>query len=54
MLVSNPQGDPPAMLLCVKPGFVRTEMTDGLAALPFAGRPDRTASQGGLLLGRLL
>jgi hypothetical protein len=24
------------MLLCVKSGFVRTEMTDGLAATPFA------------------
>jgi decaprenylphospho-beta-D-erythro-pentofuranosid-2-ulose 2-reductase len=32
-------------VLCVKPGFVRTEMTAGLPAPPFAGRPDRVALQ---------
>jgi NAD(P)-dependent dehydrogenase (short-subunit alcohol dehydrogenase family) len=30
--------------ICVKPGFVRTGMTDGLPAPPFAGQPDAVAS----------
>ncbi len=30
--------------ICVKPGFVRTAMTAGLPAPPFAGDPDRVAS----------
>lgn len=29
--------------VCVKPGFVRTSMTDGLPAPPFAGEPDEVA-----------
>ncbi len=29
--------------VCVKPGFVRTGMTDGLKAPPFAGEPDAVA-----------
>ena len=29
--------------VCVKPGFVRTSMTDGLPAPPFAGEPDAVA-----------
>ncbi|HVR71517.1 MAG TPA: SDR family NAD(P)-dependent oxidoreductase [Vicinamibacteria bacterium] len=29
--------------VCVKPGFVRTSMTEGLPAPPFAGEPDRVA-----------
>jgi short-subunit dehydrogenase len=29
--------------VCVKPGFVRTSMTDGLPVPPFAGEPDRVA-----------
>ena len=29
--------------VCVKPGFVRTGMTDGLKAPPFAGEPDEVA-----------
>jgi short-subunit dehydrogenase len=29
--------------VCVKPGFVRTSMTDGLPAPPFAGEPDDVA-----------
>jgi short-subunit dehydrogenase len=32
-------------VLCVKPGFVRTEMTAGLKAPPFAGDPGRVAAQ---------
>lgn len=31
--------------ICVKPGFVRTSMTEGLPAPPFAGDPDQVASQ---------
>jgi decaprenylphospho-beta-D-erythro-pentofuranosid-2-ulose 2-reductase len=31
--------------LCVKPGFVHTEMTAGLKAPPFAGQADRVARQ---------
>lgn len=31
--------------ICVKPGFVRTSMTEGLAAPPFAGEPDQVAKQ---------
>jgi short-subunit dehydrogenase len=31
--------------VCVKPGFVRTSMTDGLPAPPFAGEPDRVAAR---------
>jgi decaprenylphospho-beta-D-erythro-pentofuranosid-2-ulose 2-reductase len=31
--------------ICVKPGFVRTGMTDGLKAPPFAGEPDAVAAQ---------
>jgi NAD(P)-dependent dehydrogenase (short-subunit alcohol dehydrogenase family) len=31
--------------VCVKPGFVRTSMTDGLPAPPFAGQPDEVASR---------
>jgi NAD(P)-dependent dehydrogenase (short-subunit alcohol dehydrogenase family) len=31
--------------VCVKPGFVRTGMTAGLPAPPFAGDPDRVAQQ---------
>ncbi len=31
--------------ICVKPGFVRTGMTAGLAAPPFAGEPDGVAKQ---------
>lgn len=30
---------------CVKPGFVRTGMTEGLKAPPFAGEPDAVAAQ---------
>jgi short-subunit dehydrogenase len=29
--------------VCVKPGFVRTSMTEGLPAPPFAGQPDQVA-----------
>ena len=29
--------------VCVKPGFVRTAMTDGLKAPPFAGEPEQVA-----------
>jgi len=29
--------------ICVKPGFVRTSMTEGLAAPPFAGEPEPVA-----------
>ena len=29
--------------VCVKPGFVRTSMTDGLPAPPFAGEPEKVA-----------
>ena len=29
--------------VCVKPGFVKTSMTDGLPAPPFAGEPDAVA-----------
>jgi short-subunit dehydrogenase len=29
--------------VCVKPGFVRTGMTEGLTAPPFAGEPDQVA-----------
>jgi decaprenylphospho-beta-D-erythro-pentofuranosid-2-ulose 2-reductase len=32
-------------VVCVKPGFVRTEMTAGLPAPPFAGEPDAVARQ---------
>lgn len=31
--------------ICVKPGFVRTGMTEGLPAPPFAGEPEQVASQ---------
>jgi decaprenylphospho-beta-D-erythro-pentofuranosid-2-ulose 2-reductase len=31
--------------ICVKPGFVRTSMTEGLKAPPFAGEPDAVAAQ---------
>jgi NAD(P)-dependent dehydrogenase (short-subunit alcohol dehydrogenase family) len=31
--------------ICVKPGFVRTGMTEGLPAPPFAGDPDQVAGQ---------
>ena len=31
-------------VLCVKPGFVKTGMTDGLKPPPFAGEPDRVAA----------
>jgi NAD(P)-dependent dehydrogenase (short-subunit alcohol dehydrogenase family) len=31
--------------ICVKPGFVRTSMTDGLPAPPFAGEPDAVAAR---------
>jgi short-subunit dehydrogenase len=31
--------------LCVKPGFVRTGMTEGLRAPPFAGDPDAVAAR---------
>ena len=30
--------------ICVKPGFVRTSMTDGLKVPPFAGEPDAVAA----------
>ena len=30
-------------VVCVKPGFVRTSMTEGLPAPPFAGEPDEVA-----------
>jgi short-subunit dehydrogenase len=29
--------------ICVKPGFVRTSMTDGLPVPPFAGEPEAVA-----------
>ena len=29
--------------VCVKPGFVKTSMTDGLPAPPFAGEPEAVA-----------
>jgi decaprenylphospho-beta-D-erythro-pentofuranosid-2-ulose 2-reductase len=32
-------------VVCVKPGFVRTEMTAGLPAPPFAGEPDAVAAR---------
>lgn len=32
-------------VLCVKPGFVRTGMTAGLKAPPFAGDPERVSAQ---------
>jgi short-subunit dehydrogenase len=32
-------------VVCVKPGFVRTEMTAGLPEPPFAGEPDAVAAQ---------
>lgn len=31
--------------VCVKPGFVRTSMTDGLPAPPFAGEPEEVAAR---------
>lgn len=31
--------------ICVKPGFVRTSMTEGLPSPPFAGTPDAVASR---------
>lgn len=31
--------------VCVKPGFVKTSMTEGLPVPPFAGDPDRVAAQ---------
>ena len=31
--------------ICVKPGFVRTSMTDGLRPPPFAGTPDAVAAR---------
>jgi NAD(P)-dependent dehydrogenase (short-subunit alcohol dehydrogenase family) len=31
--------------ICVKPGFVRTSMTEGLKAPPFAGEPDAVAAR---------
>jgi short-subunit dehydrogenase len=31
--------------VCVKPGFVKTGMTDGLPAPPFAGEPDAVAAR---------
>ena len=31
--------------ICVKPGFVRTSMTEGLPAPPFAGTPDAVATR---------
>jgi len=31
--------------ICVKPGFVRTGMTEGLKAPPFAGEPEAVAAQ---------
>ncbi len=31
--------------VCVKPGFVKTSMTDGLKPPPFAGDPERVAKQ---------
>jgi short-subunit dehydrogenase len=32
-------------VICVKPGFVRTAMTEGLKAPPFAGEPEAVAGQ---------
>ncbi len=32
-------------VVCVKPGFVRTSMTDGLPVPPFAGDPDAVAAR---------
>lgn len=32
-------------VVCVKPGFVRTSMTDGLPVPPFAGNPEEVAGQ---------
>jgi decaprenylphospho-beta-D-erythro-pentofuranosid-2-ulose 2-reductase len=32
-------------VVCVKPGFVRTSMTDGVPAPPFAGDPDAVAAR---------
>jgi short-subunit dehydrogenase len=32
-------------VVCVKPGFVRTSMTEGLPEPPFAGRPDGVAAE---------
>jgi short-subunit dehydrogenase len=31
--------------VCVKPGFVKTSMTDGLKPPPFAGEPDQVAKR---------
>jgi short-subunit dehydrogenase len=31
--------------ICVKPGFVRTGMTEGLKVPPFAGEPDAVAAR---------
>lgn len=33
------------IVVCVKPGFVRTSMTDGLPVPPFAGEPERVAAE---------
>ena len=33
------------IVVCVKPGFVKTGMTDGLRPPPFAGEPDAVALQ---------
>lgn len=38
----RPQG---LRVVCVKPGFVRTAMTEGLAEPPFAGDPDAVATR---------
>jgi len=32
-------------IVCVKPGFVRTSMTEGLPVPPFATDPDRVAAR---------
>ena len=39
-------------VVCVKPGFVRTEMTAGLPVPPFAGEPDAVAGPSATRNGR--
>ena len=38
-------GDRDVRVVCVRPGFVRTEMTAGLPAPPFAAEPDAVAAR---------
>jgi NAD(P)-dependent dehydrogenase (short-subunit alcohol dehydrogenase family) len=38
--------------ICVKPGFVKTSMTEGLPAPPFAGNPEQVAIQVARAIGK--